>query len=320
MFCSKCGAKLPDNSAFCSHCGQPLSGSNEKQTWSQQTYIPPQPPRMPQAPVTPNPAKTAHTGMIVLICVLGTVAAAALVFLGIKLFAPPQTDSQAFAQAYSSLLESAAFGNSSAGAAQSPIPAASVPPATSATPTIAPAATPTAAPTPAPTAAPAPDPTAAPTPGPTTAPTAAPTQKPQDAADVFANGFVMDVESYLDNTWWASAGKSIDNPDAAAVAAGYPKDYQLRYAENQYIFYSDTQTVQMLYQDENGNVTDKGEFEYTIDPFGFYIYSFFRTFAIDGVDHEICSAFFVCDDVLYEVEMMDGYAVSNYIAYDPYGD
>jgi hypothetical protein len=75
----------------------------------------------------------------------------------------------------------------------------------------------------------------------------------------------------------------------------------------------------MLYQEADGSLTDMGEFDYVIDPYGFYLYSFYREFAIDGVDHEIYSAFFVCDDVLYEVEMVDGYEASNYIAYTIYG-
>ena len=93
----------------------------------------------------------------------------------------------------------------------------------------------------------------------------------------------------------------------------------MEFGENQYIFREDTQTVQMLYQEANGTVTDYGEYDYTLDPTGFYLYAFNRTFSIDGIDHELYSAFFVCDDVLYEVEMMDGYEVSNYIAYTIYG-
>jgi hypothetical protein len=230
--------------------------------------------------------------MIALVCGLGVVAMAVLVFLGIRLFAAPRTDAQAFAQAYTALMESAEYGNDS-------VPAMS---------SVA---------TPAPTSAPTEAPTLAPTEAPTEAPAPAPTEAPQQ--DVFAGGFEMDIEGYLSETWWGSAGSSIDNPDATATAPGYPKVYNLAEGENQYIFHTDTQTVQLLFQETDGSLTDMGEYDYAIDPYGFYLYSFYRTFAIDGVDHEIYSAFFVCDDVLYEVEMMDGCEVSNYIAYTIYG-
>ncbi len=286
MFCNHCGAKIPDGTQFCTNCGQSVFAQPNSQQSS-----PPQPGQAPSSirETAPPVATKTSAGTIVMICLLGVIAAAALIFLGIKLFASSNANTQAFAQAYESLMQPATYGNP---AVVQSSPVLSEPPETASTST--------------------------PTPVPTVSATA-PIQNAQDADTVFANGFVIDVADYLADTWWASAGISIDNPDAATIATGYPKVYNLDFGENQYIFHEDTQTVQMLCQEANGEVTDYGEYDYTLDPMGFYLYSFNRTLAIDGIDHEIYSAFFVCDNVLYEVEMMDGYEVSNYIAYSIYG-
>src|SRR5580765_6090818 len=47
MFCSKCGASMPDDSAVCPQCATPVQGAT----------LPPQPPPPPQA-ATPTPAST----------------------------------------------------------------------------------------------------------------------------------------------------------------------------------------------------------------------------------------------------------------------
>lgn len=160
---------------------------------------------------------------------------------------------------------------------------------------------------------------------PTPVPTPQQTPQPTEASaglnpDVlFANGFVMDIETYLSETWWASNGNWVHNPNAAALAPGYPKTYEIKQGELQYIFDTSAMTVQMLMQDDDGTVTDKGIFDYEVDPHGFYIHAFYRVQEIDGIEHNLYSKFFVCDDVLFEVEMMDDSEVSNYIAYSIYG-
>ncbi len=143
-------------------------------------------------------------------------------------------------------------------------------------------------------------------------------QMPALNTDVFANGFETDIESFLADTWWASAGTSVDNPAAAAAAPGYPSDYDIRAGKLQYIFDTDAMTVQVLMQDENGTVTDEGIFDYELDPYGFILYAFRRVVDIEGADYVIQSKFFVCDGVLYEVEMVDGAEASNYVAYSIY--
>lgn len=141
----------------------------------------------------------------------------------------------------------------------------------------------------------------------------------QDAKTVFANGFEIDIEAYIAETWWVSSGTWISNPDALPAAPGYPKVYNIGSDEIQYIFDSDALTVQMVTQDEDGVVTEHGIFDYKIDPYGFYLYAFGRTETIEGADYYIQSKFFVCDGVLFEVEIIDGIEVSNYIAYHIYG-
>ena len=141
----------------------------------------------------------------------------------------------------------------------------------------------------------------------------------QDPDVVFADGFEMDIEASVAETWWASTGTWVDNPDALPAAPGYPKVYEIAQGEIQYIFDTEAMTVQMLTQDADGAVTDYGPSNYVIDPYGFYLYAFDRIQNIEGTDYSIKSAFFVCDSVLYEVEMVDGTEASNYIAYNIYG-
>lgn len=160
---------------------------------------------------------------------------------------------------------------------------------------------------------------------PTPAVTPQPTPEPKEANAgldpdvVFANGFVMDIEAYLTETWWTSNGNWVSNPSAEALETGYPKTNEIKQGELQYIFDTSAMTVQMLVQNADGTVTDKGVCDYQVDPQGFYIYAFHRVQDIDGLEHNLHSKFFVCDDVLYEVEMMDDSEVSNYIAYSIYG-
>lgn len=140
-----------------------------------------------------------------------------------------------------------------------------------------------------------------------------------DPQDPFAAGLVEDIEGYLAETWWASSGTSIPNPEAVAVATGYPKTYNLRFGQNQYIFDAEAQAIQMIEVDSAGIETDQGDFPYSVAAQGSLLFSFDRTVTIEGTVHHLSSAFFVCEDVLYEVEIMDGQEVSNYIAYEIYG-
>ncbi len=151
-----------------------------------------------------------------------------------------------------------------------------------------------------------------------TSPSSTPATGGRDPNIVFANGFEMDIEAHLDQMWWGSTGTWVDNPAASAAAPGYPKTYNLRPGEVQYVFDADTMTVQYMYMDENGAVTDKGPTPYELDPYGFFLYAYQHTQNIAGTDYELQSMFFVCDGVLYEVEMIDGTEVSNYIAYELY--
>lgn len=89
MFCSKCGAQLPDGSAFCGNCGNPIAPVAPVAT----TPVTPvaETPVAPVAPVTPvaeTPVATAapkknRTALIVIIIVIVAVlgTAAALLFL-----------------------------------------------------------------------------------------------------------------------------------------------------------------------------------------------------------------------------------------------
>lgn len=83
----------------------------------------------------------------------------------------------------------------------------------------------------------------------------------------------------------------------------------------QYVFHSDTETVTALRFDEDQNPLGETEVEYRIDPYGFYIYAFDNDVNIDGQTYTVYSKFFVCDDMLYEVQMIGDDEVSNYIAY-----
>ena len=116
MFCKNCGAKLPENCLFCNNCGQPVPARPD----SGQPSLPHQ----AHCASTVTAAKPG-AGMIVLISLLGIVAVVVLVFLGMKLFAGPSPNAQAFAQAYASLMESATYGNDAAAPSQ---PTAGTPP------------------------------------------------------------------------------------------------------------------------------------------------------------------------------------------------
>jgi len=48
MFCSKCGANVPDGAAFCSACGQPVPSAS---------VVPPIPPVSPAPPAAPAPSQ-----------------------------------------------------------------------------------------------------------------------------------------------------------------------------------------------------------------------------------------------------------------------
>lgn len=287
MYCKHCGASIPEGSVFCSACGKSQTGGAAGQTSGQKPVGPVQP------PVYTVPAKWTNTGLIIAICTLGVLAAAALVFAGITLFSAPKDEAAGFADVYDDLIASSDIGTS----AESSL---------GVDPTQEPA-----------------EPTQAPTQMPTQAPAEAPTQVPDDTNDhaeldaILAAGLVPDIESYVDQTWWASSGHEIDNPNAVAVASGYPKVYDLAYGDIQYIFDTDLQIVTAVY--EQDGAYEEQEQDYNLDPAGFFLYSFHRTVAIDGVDHEIYSAFFASGDKLYEVELIDGTEVSNYIELELYG-
>lgn len=159
------------------------------------------------------------------------------------------------------------------------------------------------------------------TPAEVSTPTPSPTQQTstQNSETVFENGLENNIEAYVDETWWASSGTWGSHPNELPTVLGYPKVYDIGANEIQYIFDSDTMTVQMLTQNKDGVVTDHGVFDYKIDPYGFYLYAFGRTETIEGVDYYIQSKFFVCDEILYEVEIVDDIEASNYIAYHIYG-
>ncbi len=131
MFCNKCGAKIPDGSIFCSSCGHNFAKDSARQQLNQ-----PIPPNQPVAPpYTPPPVygaapagvplpKQKHTGLIVLVSILSVVAAAAIVFLCLKLFAPPKAEPDNFGDVYGSLMQSSLAGVQSQTPATTPVPAA----------------------------------------------------------------------------------------------------------------------------------------------------------------------------------------------------
>ena len=286
MYCKYCGANIPDGSAFCKECGGKQTTDEPAAVPQQQMYTSVQ---QPYAPPKKN------ISLIVAVCVLGVLAAAALVFVGIKLFGAPKNNADAFADVYEELIASSDIGSADA---------EDVPEATE---------------------TPAEMPTEAPAQAPTEAPTEASTQAPEQSGGsseldaIVAAGFEPDIEGYLDQTWWASTGHEIANSYAQAVASGYPVTYDLEYGEVQYIFDAETQTVTAIYEDADGYLEER-EWDYILDPEGFYLYAFYRTVNIDGIDHEIKSVFFVSEGVLYELEVMDDLdEVSNIIELEIYG-
>ena len=166
------------------------------------------------------------------------------------------------------------------------------------------------------------EPTVAPSPAATAAaprPTKFISTPAPGAKTVFANGFEIDLTQYLAETWWASSGKSLINPDAVAAASGYPRTYNLAEREVQYIFDTDAETITALQFDDKDDLLAEKEVSYRLDPYGFYIYAFDADAKIGKKTYTVYSKFFVCDDVLYEVQMIGDDEVSNYIAYEPYG-
>ncbi len=281
MFCKNCGGELADGQTFCPYCGASISDTQNAR------------------PAAGSPAGRANTGQgmkITLFSLLGV----AILFMGFALYQwvlAENGKSSLFSKSYAVPTVDMNDWETQTPALPSESAPVQTPSVSSPDPEV-PSETPSAS-------LYVPPSTSEATPG---------------ADTVFANdGFEMDVEAYLAETWWGSDGTSLDNPDAAAVASGYPKTYLPGLGEIQYIFYAEDQTVQMLTEDADGVLTDMGMVFYDVDPYGFYLYAFYRTVEIDGVSHELYSKFFVCDDILYEVEMMDGSEVSNYIPYIIYG-
>ena len=102
MFCKNCGAQIPEGSAFCGECGQRMTEEPQTQETAntppqqpaytpprQPAYAPPQQPAYAPAYGAGAIAAPKNTMMIVLVCVLSVLAAAALVFMGLKLFSTP---------------------------------------------------------------------------------------------------------------------------------------------------------------------------------------------------------------------------------------
>ncbi len=139
-------------------------------------------------------------------------------------------------------------------------------------------------------------------------------EKSQPVNNPLPDELVNDISGYLGNSLWVSNGAWLDNPNAAAAASGYPKQYTPEYGEIQYQFYENG-IVEISILGENGEVSESTGSDSLMDPYGFYLYAFHRTQMIDGVEHQIYSAFFASGQTLYEVEMLDDQEVSNYIQY-----
>lgn len=60
MFCTHCGASLPDGSAFCTNCGAPLAAPAEQPVQQAPAYQPPQQPQQPQQPVYQQPQQPVY--------------------------------------------------------------------------------------------------------------------------------------------------------------------------------------------------------------------------------------------------------------------
>lgn len=87
MFCSKCGANVPEGNSFCTSCGTPLVGTMPTQQPIQQPFQQPMySPRM--APMMTQVKKTSGAGIIAaIITIIVMLGAAAFVFFVWKPFA-----------------------------------------------------------------------------------------------------------------------------------------------------------------------------------------------------------------------------------------
>ena len=111
MFCKNCGKQLSDDSVFCDACGistnRPINwqtGTRQDTIFSQpqQAYTPP----AYGVPSIPKPKK--RTGLIVTVCVLSVLAAAAIVIICLK-FISPNEDPENFKYVYKKLLGTASI-------------------------------------------------------------------------------------------------------------------------------------------------------------------------------------------------------------------
>ena len=76
MFCSKCGASIPDTSRFCDHCGQPVPGQNASQPFQQSVPSQPSPASYPVAEETSGKALASMiTGIFGLVFFFPAIAA-----------------------------------------------------------------------------------------------------------------------------------------------------------------------------------------------------------------------------------------------------
>lgn len=126
MFCNKCGANMPEGSAFCSSCGQSFAKNPIIQPLNQPTAPPPYtPPPVYGAPSTmaaPLLPKKRRTGLIVLVSILSLFAAAAITLLCIKLFVLPTTEPNGFDDVYNSLIQSALTTSTTETTQETPVP------------------------------------------------------------------------------------------------------------------------------------------------------------------------------------------------------
>lgn len=107
MFCNKCGANIPEGSVFCSSCGQKFANNSTGQQPSQPPFVPPPVYGATSGMMIPPIPKKRNTGLIVLVSILSLLAAAAIVFLCLKFFAPPEQEPDAFSDVYNTFMQSA---------------------------------------------------------------------------------------------------------------------------------------------------------------------------------------------------------------------
>ncbi len=125
------------------------------------------------------------------------------------------------------------------------------------------------------------------------------------------NELLVNIDEYIDGTHWLSTGVELENPNAVAAATGYPRNYDFEHGELQY--HIDEGQITMSMNDAASNQSI-----YMGDPEGVYIYAFDRIERIDDKERQLYSTFFIQGDYMYEVEMMDGEEVSNYIQFERY--